>query len=119
MSRATNRLIDPALIGKLARLLKADRTIQMITAASLLVAEEEIADPNIVKVVVDRAGDALYFSRSAIPFVRDRGVRPNFLPASRTLRLQPQTPARIREVAARRCSSAQNRSSNCAPLNTA
>lgn len=71
-------LIDPALITKLARMLKADRKISMITAASVFPAEDEIADPNIVKVVIDRTGDALYFSRSPIPFVRDRAVRPNF-----------------------------------------
>ena len=71
-------LIDPALIGKLARRLKADRKVSMITAASPLVVEKEIADPNIVKVVIDRNADALYFSRSAIPFVRDRAARPRF-----------------------------------------
>jgi len=31
----------------------------------------EIGDPNVVKVVTGRNGDAIYFSRSAIPFVRD------------------------------------------------
>lgn len=71
-------LIEPALVAKLARLLRADRRITMITAASLLIGEQEIANPNVVKVVIDRNGDALYFSRSAIPFVRDRDVRPSF-----------------------------------------
>ena len=31
----------------------------------------EIGDPNVVKVVTDRSGDAIYFSRSPIPYVRD------------------------------------------------
>jgi 3-deoxy-manno-octulosonate cytidylyltransferase (CMP-KDO synthetase) len=34
----------------------------------------EIEDPNVVKVVADRAGDAIYFSRSPIPYARERGV---------------------------------------------
>src|SRR6267142_2133569 len=34
--------------------------------------EREITDPNVVKVVTDRAGDAIYFSRCAIPFMRKR-----------------------------------------------
>ena len=36
----------------------------------------EIGDPNVVKVVTDLAGDAIYFSRCPIPFARDR--RPRF-----------------------------------------
>jgi len=36
-----------------------------------ITSREEIADPNVVKVVVDKKGRALYFSRSAIPYRRD------------------------------------------------
>lgn len=64
-------LIDPALISQLAKTLKKDRDLGMVTAASALRGEEELANPNVVKVVVDRDGNALYFSRSPIPFVRD------------------------------------------------
>jgi 3-deoxy-manno-octulosonate cytidylyltransferase (CMP-KDO synthetase) len=45
-----------------------DRTIAMITAANPLAPGKEVNNPNIVKVVCDRASDALYFSRSAIPW---------------------------------------------------
>lgn len=60
--------IDPALIDKAAEALgDAD----MCTIASPFAADEDPNDPNIVKVVVDRTGRALYFSRSLIPFKRD------------------------------------------------
>lgn len=60
--------IDPALIDKAAHALgDAD----MCTIASPFAADEDPNDPNIVKVVVDRTGRALYFSRSLIPFKRD------------------------------------------------
>ncbi len=60
--------IEPALIDKAAQALgDAD----MCTVASPFAADEDPADPNIVKVVVDRMGRALYFSRALIPFKRD------------------------------------------------
>ena len=37
---------------------------------------DEIANPNVVKVVTDSAGDAIYFSRCPIPYVRDRKSKP-------------------------------------------
>jgi 3-deoxy-manno-octulosonate cytidylyltransferase (CMP-KDO synthetase) len=66
-------MVDPALVSKLAAAMAKDRRIEMITAASVFGPDEDLANPNVVKVVCDRAGDALYFSRSVIPFVRDGG----------------------------------------------
>jgi 3-deoxy-manno-octulosonate cytidylyltransferase (CMP-KDO synthetase) len=43
----------------------------MATAATPFPADADVADPNLVKVVMDRHGRALYFSRAAIPFRRD------------------------------------------------
>jgi 3-deoxy-manno-octulosonate cytidylyltransferase (CMP-KDO synthetase) len=43
----------------------------MVTAANPLSDPSDIRNPNVVKVVTDRAGRALYFSRSAIPHDRD------------------------------------------------
>jgi 3-deoxy-manno-octulosonate cytidylyltransferase (CMP-KDO synthetase) len=71
-------LIDPKMIAKLAQTMAADARIQMITAATPFRAEADIGNPNMVKVVLDRAHDALYFSRSVIPYVRGDGVRPTF-----------------------------------------
>jgi 3-deoxy-manno-octulosonate cytidylyltransferase (CMP-KDO synthetase) len=71
-------LIDPKLVARLASDMAKDRMIQMITAANAFVAADDEANPNMVKVVLDRAGDALYFSRSPIPYVRGDGVRPTF-----------------------------------------
>ena len=64
-------LVDPAVIAKLAATMAADKKIEMITSASVFSPEDDLANPNLVKVVRDRAGDAIYFSRSVIPFVRE------------------------------------------------
>ncbi|MEY5015888.1 MAG: hypothetical protein RIS92_2246 [Verrucomicrobiota bacterium] len=63
-------LIDPKLVGKLAGELREDRSIRMITAATPMELGE-VTNPNVVKVVMGRSGDALYFSRSPIPYDRD------------------------------------------------
>lgn len=64
-------LISPALIDELARTLRRDPSIRMITAAAPIHDPAQISDPNVVKVVFDLAGDSLYFSRSPLPFVRN------------------------------------------------
>ena len=61
-------LIDPAVIDVVAGAL-ADT--EMSTAATLMENPEEYEDPNVVKVVINTAGRALYFSRRTIPYVRD------------------------------------------------
>jgi len=67
--------LDPRLAGRVIEALRADPLAQMSTAACPL-APEELDNPNCVKVVMDRAGYALYFSRSPIPCDRDGGARP-------------------------------------------
>jgi 3-deoxy-manno-octulosonate cytidylyltransferase (CMP-KDO synthetase) len=62
-------LIDPALIVATAALIHAD--CPMATAAHPLETMEDLFNPNVVKLVTDRAGRALYFSRAAIPWHRD------------------------------------------------
>lgn len=64
-------LIDPSLIEQLAAALLRNPGIGMITAATPFDTSEEADDPNCVKVVAGTSGDALYFSRSRIPFHRD------------------------------------------------
>jgi 3-deoxy-manno-octulosonate cytidylyltransferase (CMP-KDO synthetase) len=68
-------IVDPKLIDRLARTLRQDRKLEMVTAANPFGADEVIENPNAVKVVTNLDGDALYFSRSAIPFVRDEKNR--------------------------------------------
>ncbi len=64
-------LIEPSLIDELAESLIADPSISMATAANPIDSESDIADPNVVKVVLTVDGKALYFSRSPIPFRRN------------------------------------------------
>jgi 3-deoxy-manno-octulosonate cytidylyltransferase (CMP-KDO synthetase) len=64
-------LIDPLLIESLAKAMQRAPEISMITAATPFADRREAEDPNCVKVVTGVSGDALYFSRSLIPFHRD------------------------------------------------
>ena len=59
--------VSPALIDLLAGALRRDSSLKMVTAANVLTDPDEIANPNCVKVVLAKNGDALYFSRSVIP----------------------------------------------------
>ena len=69
-------LIDPELIDSLARVLVEDESLSMATAAAPITNEQEFHDPNVVKVVLNTEGNALYFSRSPIPFPRHEAQRP-------------------------------------------
>jgi 3-deoxy-manno-octulosonate cytidylyltransferase (CMP-KDO synthetase) len=71
-------LISPALIDQIAESLIKDVTIPMATAAAPIEDPVLLADANVVKVVRSVRGDALYFSRSLIPFPRtaEAGVVP-------------------------------------------
>ena len=64
-------LIDPALIDQVAALLASDSKAAIATCAAPIVDAEALFNPNIVKVVCDRQGRALYFSRAPIPWHRD------------------------------------------------
>jgi len=66
-------LIDPSVIDAVAGALK---TNEMSTAATRIQAVEEYDNANVVKVVVNAAGRALYFSRRTIPYVRDAAKSP-------------------------------------------
>ncbi len=83
-------LIAPALIRRVAQNLAAHAPAAIATACYPLRNAQDLANPNVVKVVLDRENYALYFSRAAIPWARDafakgfRGV-PAGLPAYRHL----------------------------------
>jgi len=66
-------LIDPAAIDAAIEALREDESVNMATLAVPISNAAEIMDPNVVKTVVDFDGNALYFSRAPIPWVRDRG----------------------------------------------
>lgn len=70
-------LIDPALIQEVALTLAHSKDAVMATACHALNDEASILNPNIVKVVMDVNGNALYFSRSPIPYPRDEVHKQN------------------------------------------
>jgi 3-deoxy-manno-octulosonate cytidylyltransferase (CMP-KDO synthetase) len=65
-------LIDPAMIDQAIRPLTADPSLPMGTLKSRITTLHDFLSPNVVKVVADQAGFALYFSRSPLPNFRDR-----------------------------------------------
>ncbi len=72
-------LVDAKLIDRLIRELERDRAVEMITAAHPFAVAADIASPHQVKVVLDAEKNALYFSRSPIPFTRDPAAAPPHL----------------------------------------
>lgn len=70
--------IDPAAID--AAILPVDHNPEVVMATLKKQIEDprEITDPNVVKVVTNRGGDAIYFSRCPIPFARDGGATPYY-----------------------------------------
>jgi len=66
-------LIDPGTVDAIIAAVLEDDSIQTATACAAIAQQNDIMDPNIVKVVRNFDSDALYFSRAPIPWVRDRG----------------------------------------------
>lgn len=64
-------LVHPAMIEQVIAALAADDLPPMATLRRLITDPREYRNPHVVKVVVDAADNALYFSRAAVPFVRD------------------------------------------------
>lgn len=64
-------LFQPSSISRLIRPLMEDREIPMTTLKYKITDVQEVQNPNNVKVVTDKEGFALYFSRSPLPFFRD------------------------------------------------
>ena len=73
-------LIDPELIERLAAVMQDAGRWDMATAATPIRDAEELRKPSVVKVVWNRDGQALYFSRSVIPFDRDGRLAVTDLP---------------------------------------
>jgi len=73
--QADEPMIDPAAIDAAVLGLLEQEDVLMSTLKKRIESHSEITDPNVVKVVTDSAGDALYFSRAPIPHVRDQADR--------------------------------------------
>lgn len=85
-------LLEPALIESVASALRGDPDAAIATAAHPLTTADEFFNANVVKVVCDSRGRALYFSRAPIPWDRDqfaerRDALPVDLPARRHIGL--------------------------------
>ena len=88
-------LIHPDMISGLVSFLSAHAAVPMASLMTTLSRPEDLANPNIVKVVVDRDGFALYFSRAPIPHWRDAGGSgqlPTAQPAPAVARGGPGSP---------------------------
>lgn len=66
-------MLDPLGIDAVAEALASDPGLEIATLSLPLTSTDEMLAPSVVKVVCDAAGDALYFSRSPIPYVRQAG----------------------------------------------
>jgi 3-deoxy-manno-octulosonate cytidylyltransferase (CMP-KDO synthetase) len=71
--QADQPLFAPSQIEEVVRPLRDDPALPMATLIYRIVLPEEITHAHAVKVVFDRRGRALYFSRATIPYVRDAG----------------------------------------------
>lgn len=69
-------LIDPSTIDAAILPLAHDSDIPMGTLKKRIEDPREVSDPNVVKVVTNHAGDAIYFSRCPIPYRRDEASPP-------------------------------------------
>jgi 3-deoxy-manno-octulosonate cytidylyltransferase (CMP-KDO synthetase) len=68
-------LIPPELINQVVQTLADNAACAISTVAVPIVDAAEMNNPNVVKVVLNRSNEALYFSRATIPFVRDPGSK--------------------------------------------
>lgn len=71
-------LLEPAAIEKLLEVFAHDSSVQVATLCSPI-SQEEALSPNQVKVVRDHTGNALYFSRATLPFVREANESGEYL----------------------------------------
>ncbi len=70
--QADEPLIHHNVIDDLVCAIRDDETVSMATVVKVMDTMAEVNNPNIVKAVIDRKGYALYFSRSVIPYNREK-----------------------------------------------
>jgi 3-deoxy-D-manno-octulosonate cytidylyltransferase len=68
------------LLQKIIAVFEADQNnaVEIVSPVKIITDEADITNPNVVKVVVDNSMNALYFSRSPIPYLRDADVQPAY-----------------------------------------
>jgi 3-deoxy-manno-octulosonate cytidylyltransferase (CMP-KDO synthetase) len=102
--QADEPLIPSALIRQVARMLEADPGVELATLATAVGSAEEFLDPNVVKVVADAQGRALYFSRAPVPWDRDAAAaqpaRVSFAGALRHIGIYAYRVAALRRLTA-------------------
>ncbi|MDD3375485.1 MAG: 3-deoxy-manno-octulosonate cytidylyltransferase [Candidatus Omnitrophica bacterium] len=64
-------MLDASIIDGLVDVLAKEKGVQMSTVVVKMTKSKDALDPNVVKAIVDRKGNAIYFSRSPIPFDRE------------------------------------------------
>ena len=69
--QADEPMVHPTMINGVIEELLNDESLVVATIVKKIERAEEIGDPNVVKVVIDKNNFALYFSRSTIPYVRN------------------------------------------------
>jgi 3-deoxy-manno-octulosonate cytidylyltransferase (CMP-KDO synthetase) len=88
-------LVSPRTIERAVEELLSDDTTQIVTTSEEIMEASDVLSADVVKVVADGAGRALYFSRSPIPFPRDAVLRYGTLLAA--LEIEPQLLATFRK----------------------
>ncbi|QTL96815.1 3-deoxy-manno-octulosonate cytidylyltransferase [Iocasia frigidifontis] len=68
-------LLEPEMVRAAVRPFLEDNSLEMSTVKKEITAREEIDNPNIVKVITDLKGDALYFSRYPVPYQRNEAAK--------------------------------------------
>ena len=81
--QADELLTGPEMLNELTSIMTEDPAILMGTLKRELTSAHELWDRNVVKVVTDHEEYALYFSRSPIPYIRDRVFNPPISPFSK------------------------------------
>ncbi|MFH0985476.1 MAG: 3-deoxy-manno-octulosonate cytidylyltransferase [Candidatus Omnitrophota bacterium] len=65
-------LVDPKALDEMVAIFETAKDVEMLTLAVRMTDRASFENPNVVKVVCDAEGDALYFSRATIPFVQGK-----------------------------------------------
>jgi 3-deoxy-manno-octulosonate cytidylyltransferase (CMP-KDO synthetase) len=71
MIQGDEPLVTPTMIDTSLKGIMSDPIVQVVNLAAPIKTKEELHDPNTIKVILDRYGDAVYFSRAPIPYDRD------------------------------------------------